>query len=71
MVFTQQITVRAEFLFLQQKQNHVSFCSDSSNSSSVNNSANIIDCNILTLKALIMTAADDIYQYFFIVFQRK
>ena len=27
--------------------------------------------NILTLKAPIMTAADDIHKYFFIVFQRK
>ena len=28
-------------------------------------------CRVLTLKAPITTAADDIYKYFFIVFQRK
>ena len=28
-------------------------------------------CGLLTLKAPITTAADDIHKYFFIVFQRK
>ena len=28
-------------------------------------------CKLLTLKAPLMTAADDIHKYFFIVFQRK
>ena len=29
------------------------------------------ECLLLTLKAPIMTAADDIHKYFFIIFQRK
>ena len=33
--------------------------------------AKISECKILTLKAPIMIAADEIYKYFFIVFQRK
>ena len=34
-------------------------------------STTLVGCRILTLKAPITTAADDIHKYFFIVFQRK